>query len=397
MSRDRLTVPLVVGILALFVLISPSSSAAEPTLTFTPEVSSGGLGGRSAINLALHLAGTEYGGFPPPVTGIVLKLPSGTALGAGDHPTCSVTTLEMTGPSGCSHGSHAGPVGNGRAIVSFGNEQVEETVTVESFFSPGGGFSLFVDGHTPTSLELILRAMVVANVATLSAPLVSTVPGAPYVAFEELSFRLGESSTEEASTQLQSGLTLPSECPTGKLSWAASVIFDEGGVEPAVPETVEAAAETGCPAVSTEELQRRRQKEEEAAAKKKAEEEAAKRAEEALDKAILVALDKAFVSSRKSARLVAILKTGRFDASFDAPAPGTLLIDWYEIPKGARLSKKAQPILVASGRADFRTAGRKRVAIKLTRKGRQLLKRAKSIKLTSKETFTPAEKRRSSR
>jgi hypothetical protein len=391
MRQRRFTVPAIVSIAALFVLVGASSSVAKPTLTLTPEVSSGGLGGRSAINVTLRVAGTEYGGYPPPVTGVVLDLPSGTTVGAGDHPTCSKEVLERSGPNGCAAGSRAGPAGNALTIVSFGAERVEEFATVESFFASGGGLMFFLDGHTPTSLEILSSATVASNVATLSVPLISTVPGAPYAAVEDLRFELGESTAEEANTHLESGVILPSECPTGKLSWAATVTFDENGSEPTVPETVETATETGCPSVSPEELQRRREKEAEAAAKKKAEEEAARDAEEALDKRIIAALLKA-IAPGKPTRLAPILKKGGFDLDFDSPVPGTLLVDWYEIPKGAHLSSKARPILVARGRVNFAASGSRRVLIRLTSKGKQLIKHVRSIKLTAMGLFTPTGK-----
>jgi hypothetical protein len=129
---------------------------------------------------------------------------------------------------------------------------------------------------------------------------------------------------------------------------------------------------------------------EEEAAKKRAEEEAArKKAEEAIESETLSDIKKQVIPMGKSAKLVALLKAGGFSFSFNAPTGGTLLILWYEIPKGAHLSAKAQPILVASGKATFAASGAQRVVIKLTSRGKQLLKHAKSIRLTSKGSFTP--------
>jgi hypothetical protein len=275
-------------------------------------------------------------------------------------------------------------------IVSFGSERVEEAATVESFFAPGGGLNFFIDGHTPTSLEIIIGATIAGNVITFPVPLVSTVPGAPYASIQQLLLRLGESPTEEASSHLQSGLTLPSECPTGKFSWAATVTLDQEGGNPVKPATQETTAETGCPAVSAEELLRREHREEEAAATKKAEEAAAKHAEEALDHTILAALDKGILPTGRSARLAALLKTGRFARLFQSPAPGSLVIAWYTIPKRTHSRKKSKPpLLVATGRAIFAAAGTKHIIIiKLTSKGRQLLSHTKSIKLTAKGLFT---------
>ncbi len=391
-TRRQLAAGVLTSVAALVLLASAPVSEADPTITLTPEVTAGGLGGRSAVNVTLHVAGTEYGGFPPPVTEVALKLPAGTTIGVGDHATCAKQVLEQTGPNGCAIGSSAGPHGNALTIVSFGSERIEETATVESFFAPGGGLNFFIDGHTPTSLEIIISATITGNLVTLSVPLVSTVPGGPYASIEELLLRLGESPAEETASHLQSGVTLTSECPTSKFSWAATVTFDREGAGPPKPLAEETTAETGCPAISPEELLRRQVREEEAAAKKKAEETAAKQAEEALDKTILAALDKAIAPTGRSARLAALLKTGRFTRSFASPAAGTLVIDWYTIPKSTHARKHAKPLLIATGKAIFAAAGTKHIIIKLTRKGTQLIKNAKSIKLTAKGTFTPTGK-----
>lgn len=290
LTRRGLLISLSVGALFAF---APVASAA-PAVSLVPEVSSGGLGGLGSVNAILHVEGTEYGGFPPPVVGITLRLPSGTTLSAGDHSTCSQTTLEQIGPSGCPKTSTAGPVGKAHSIISFGSERVEEEATVEAFYGSGGGIEFFIDGHSPVSLEIIASATVAGNVITMEVPLVSTVPGAPYASLTGLEFRLGETQPAEEASGLNSGLILTSECAAGHLAWSAAVFFDEGGANPPIPEDVEAATQTGCP--SAEEGPRKRltqadkaKAEAEAAAKKKAEEEFAVRKRQ-MEEAELVAL-----------------------------------------------------------------------------------------------------------
>jgi hypothetical protein len=65
-----------------------------------------------------------------------------------------------------------------------------------------------------------------------------------------------------------------------------------------------------------------------------------------------------------------------------------VVIGWYLVPNGAHLAK-AQPVLVASGRATFGNAGTKTIKIKLTPSGKRLLREANRLKLTAKGTFTP--------
>ncbi len=255
-------------------LVLAPGAAAAPTVTFAPEFTSGQLGGPGSVSANLKVEGTEYGGFPPPISEIVLRLPAGTTIAQGDHPTCSTQVLEQTGPSGCHRASRAGSLGEVSAIVSFGSERVEEEATLESFFAPEGRLDFFVNGHSPVSLEILGTATVAGNVITIQVPLVSTVPGAPYASIRAIGFRFGETEPEEAASQLVSGLTLPATCPTGSVSWSSTVTFDEGGSNPVEPEPTDQAAESAC-------LQRqetlRSQRVAEAQAKQHAEEEAARK------------------------------------------------------------------------------------------------------------------------
>jgi hypothetical protein len=67
------------------------------------------------------------------------------------------------------------------------------------------------------------------------------------------------------------------------------------------------------------------------------------------------------------------------------------VIDWYELPPGASLTKKSKvkPVLVAAGKGSFGGAGSAQITIKLTAAGKRLLRRVKRVKLTAKGTFTP--------
>ena len=98
--------------------------------------------------------------------------------------------------------------------------------------------------------------------------------------------------------------------------------------------------------------------------------------------------------SGKTANIATVLKKGGYTFSFKAPSAGRVVIDWYYVPKGAKISKaKPKPVLVATGKASLSRVGRVKLTIKLTRSGKQMLERARSVKLTSKGTFTPAGKK----
>ena len=125
---------------------------------------------------------------PAPAVGVNFYLPEGTKLHTVRLPDvrqkrCSNRSV----PRAARRALHAGPIGNVLGIVSFGSERVEEDATLESFYSPGGGFEFFTNGHSPVSLE-ILSAGKYVNLGgaggfgpelMTQVPLVSTVPGRP--------------------------------------------------------------------------------------------------------------------------------------------------------------------------------------------------------------------------
>lgn len=93
--------------------------------------------------------------------------------------------------------------------------------------------------------------------------------------------------------------------------------------------------------------------------------------------------------SGKTARIAALLKAGGYIVRFTALEAGMALLDWYQLPRGARLAR-ASPVLVAVGRMTFSAPGTARIKVKLTAAGRALLRHARSLKLTAKGVFTPS-------
>jgi hypothetical protein len=96
-----------------------------------------------------------------------------------------------------------------------------------------------------------------------------------------------------------------------------------------------------------------------------------------------------------AAKIGAILKAGAYPAKAKAPGAGKLQVGWYFLPKGARLPKGAhtagtpKPVLLASGSKTVTKAGKTVLEVKLSKKGKAKLKKAKKIKLTAKGSFTP--------
>jgi len=144
-----------------------------------------------------------------------------------------------------------------------------------------------------------------------------------------------------------------------------------------------AAAAAAAAKKQQEESAARQHREEEVAAanKKRGEEEALAVLKSALRGAL----------AAKAPKLGALLKHGGFTLAFSSSEPGTLVIQWWQVPTGAHLAKKGKLklVLVAQGEARFAGAGVGKVKIGLTRPGRRLLAHANRLKLTSQARFTP--------
>jgi galactose oxidase len=84
------------------------------------------------------------------------------------------------------------------------------------------------------------------------------------------------------------------------------------------------------------------------------------------------------------ARLGRILKAGGVSMKVKVPSAGTLVVRWY-VKAGHK-----KRMLIASGKLHAKEPGRKTLKIRLTRAGRKRLKKAKTIKVLIRATFTPA-------
>ena len=105
---------------------------------------------------------------------------------------------------------------------------------------------------------------------------------------------------------------------------------------------------------------------------------------------ILAALETQLSSAEKGAHILALLKKGSYSFGFSAMTAGTLQFAWYEVPKGARISSKKKPLLVAAASVSFTSAARNSVKLHLTSAGRRLIRASKRVKLTAKAVFSPS-------
>src|SRR6185312_1093996 len=109
--------------------------------------------------------------------------------------TCSNAILESHEVQKCPKKSAAGPKGEARGVVSFGSTRVHETLSVQPFFSAGGGLSFYAEGTSPAEIELLSPGKVTpaasGPVFTGTVPLVETVPGAPFGSVEFIKVKVG--------------------------------------------------------------------------------------------------------------------------------------------------------------------------------------------------------------
>jgi beta-galactosidase len=107
-----------------------------------------------------------------------------------------------------------------------------------------------------------------------------------------------------------------------------------------------------------------------------------------LERAIRSALRRILSPSGAGARITRLLRDG-YEMSFSAPDAGTLVVGWYQQTvvhvHGRRSVRRT---LVASAHAHVRRAGRARIHVALSDRGRSLLRHASSERLQAEVAFT---------
>ncbi len=245
--------------LALLALVLPGTAAATPTVTFKAKAvpipgfpHTGNIfGAGAAVEAEYTISGTEYGGFPPPLTHVNFYFPAGVKLHPSGFPTCAPSVLEPSGkgPTGCPKGSAAGPKGTVQGYVAFGKEIVPETASIESFYAPGGGLTFFTFGHEPVLLEILSKAHYVNSSGLFSkkleaeVPLVETVPGAQDASVKSIKVKAGSAIKKGGKTTYYG--TMPTKCPKKYLPIKTELTF--AGLGGLTTQTVTAEYHAPCP------------------------------------------------------------------------------------------------------------------------------------------------------
>jgi hypothetical protein len=232
-------------LLFLACLASAPAAAATPTTTLKvtsiaiPGFPGTGyiLGAGAEVVVQMTIGGSEYAGAPSPLTQASFYIPPGVVLTTAGFADCAPSLLERIGVTACPMGSRAGPVGEGLGVVSFGNERVEEKVSIQGFFSASGGLTFYTQGTTPAAFEF-LEAGHWAAASTpygrkfvVDVPLVETVPGAPDASVT--SFRVLVGAAYKRGKKTISYITLPKRCPSRGFLLKAELKFLSGEVVPA--------------------------------------------------------------------------------------------------------------------------------------------------------------------
>lgn len=243
------------AVIGLALLALPGVASAAPTVNIKvkvvpiPGFKGTGyiLGAGAAEQFEFTIAGTEYGGFPPPLIGVNVFLAKGIKLEPKAFPTCPVTSLEKTGS--CPKASKAGPLGHALGVVSFGTERVPEELEVQPYFGPGGTLEFYAAGHSPTVIELISKGHFVpasgifGEESITEVPLVETVPGAPDGSTERISVMVGAAIKKHGKPVYYG--TVPKKCPKGGFPFKAELMFAPlGGL---APQTVPVEYKVPCP------------------------------------------------------------------------------------------------------------------------------------------------------
>jgi hypothetical protein len=202
------------------------------------------LGAGASVETQFTISGTEYGGFPSPLTGVAVYLPSGTKLHPQGFATCSNAILESHEVSRCPKKSVASPKGQVLGVVAFGGTRVQEKASVQAFFTPGGGLSFFTEGTSPVDLEILstgrfsTASKPFGPKLTAVVPLVTTVPEAPYASVLSIKIKVGAAYMQ--GKKLISYGSVPSKCPKGGFPGKTVLTFLSG-------ETSTASIKVPCP------------------------------------------------------------------------------------------------------------------------------------------------------
>lgn len=208
------------------------------------------LGAGAAVEARFTIKGTEYDGHPAPLRKVNVLLPKGTRINRKAFTACPIVDFARSEPERCPAKSFAGPRGEARGVVDFGNQPVKETVLVQPYFAPHGGLTFYIEGTSPAVIEKYASGRIkgahgrFGQELSTSVPLISTVPGGFDASAEYMKVIVGAAMKKHG--KLISYGTVPKKCPKGGFPVKAELYFGEGASE-ASWEKATATAKAPCP------------------------------------------------------------------------------------------------------------------------------------------------------
>lgn len=191
------------------------------------------LGAGAAVEARIAIKGSEYAdGHPAPLREVNVFLPKGTKIHSKGFPSCPMSDFANQEPEHCPAGSFAGPPGEARGVVDFGEQAVKEKVSVQAYFAAHNGFTFYIEGKSPAAIEQYAGGKLTKahgafgqELAT-SVPLISTVPGGFDASAEYIDVVVGAAHRKHG--KLVSYGTVPKRCPKGGFPVKAQLAFGEG-------------------------------------------------------------------------------------------------------------------------------------------------------------------------
>ena len=151
--------------LAVLALALPGAASATPTVTFKAKAvpipgfpHTGNIfGAGAAVEAEYNISGTEYGGFPPPLTHVNFYLPAGPVHPSG-FPTCAPEVLEPTAKARAAAPERpAAPEGTVRGSSRSAPKSCPRRRR-SNRSTPPGRMTFFTFGHSPVLLEILSKA-----------------------------------------------------------------------------------------------------------------------------------------------------------------------------------------------------------------------------------------------
>lgn len=186
------------------------------------------LGASAAATISLRFSG-GLDHVPPPLSGMVLRLPAGLSIDLRGVAVCQPSRLLSRGAAGC---PGAARIGRGHALlqVHAGSQTVPEEAAISVFRGPNRGirptFEIFGHGETPLDESTISTAVLQSDTPPYGSKLVVSVPPIPTLVYEpNASFSSLSLTIGALAGRSRAPIAIPRSCPSGGFPFASSFTF----------------------------------------------------------------------------------------------------------------------------------------------------------------------------